>query len=139
MFHGFSTTLSDEEVENLESLSHVIALIPKQVRQLHTTRSPHFLGLNTIDRAGLLKETDFDFDLVIGLIDTGISPESKSFNDRDLGLPPPGWKGQCVSRKGEVVGAARSGGVVDLLLPGAECGGGKWEWRWRWVVSARGG
>jgi len=100
VFHGFSATLSDAEVENLESLSHVIALIPEQVRQLHTTRSPHFLGLNTADRAGLLKETDFGSDLVIGLIDTGISPESESFNDRDLGLAPPGWKGQCVAGKG---------------------------------------
>ncbi|WVZ20476.1 hypothetical protein V8G54_007798 [Vigna mungo] len=100
VFHGFSATLSAAEVENLESLSHVIALIPEQVRQLHTTRSPHFLGLNTADRAGLLKETDFGSDLVIGLIDTGISPESQSFNDRDLGLPPPNWKGQCVAGKG---------------------------------------
>ncbi|KAL9314978.1 hypothetical protein ACSQ67_020430 [Phaseolus vulgaris] len=89
VFHGFSATLSAAEVANLDSLSHVIALIPEQVRQLHTTRSPHFLGLNTADRAGLLKETDFGSDLVIGLIDTGISPESQSFNDRDLGLPPP--------------------------------------------------
>ncbi|CAJ1976068.1 unnamed protein product [Sphenostylis stenocarpa] len=99
VFQGFSASLSAAEVQNLQSLSHVIGLIPEQVRQLHTTRSPHFLGLNTADRAGLLKETDFGSDLVIGVIDTGISPESQSFNDRDLGLPPPKWKGQCVAGK----------------------------------------
>ncbi|KAL2345987.1 hypothetical protein Fmac_007272 [Flemingia macrophylla] len=97
VFHGFSARLSPAEAQKLQSLSHVISLIPEQVRHLHTTRSPHFLGLNTADRAGLLKETDFGSDLVIGVIDTGISPESQSFNDRDLGLPPPNWKGQCIA------------------------------------------
>ncbi|XP_020213572.1 subtilisin-like protease SBT1.5 [Cajanus cajan] len=97
VFHGFSATLSHAEAQKLQSLSHVITLIPEHLRHLHTTRSPHFLGLNTADTAGLLKETDFGSDLVIGVIDTGISPESQSFNDRDLGLPPPNWKGQCVA------------------------------------------
>ncbi|KAK7397503.1 hypothetical protein VNO78_18678 [Psophocarpus tetragonolobus] len=100
VFHGFSARVTGGEAENLESLPHVISLIPEQVRQLHTTRSPQFLGLKTADRAGLLKETDFGSDLVIGVIDTGISPERESFNDRDLGLPPPTWKGQCVPGRG---------------------------------------
>lgn len=97
VMHGFSARLTPTEALNLQSLSHVITLIPEQVRQLHTTRSPQFLGLNTADTAGLLKETDFGSDLVIGVIDTGISPERESFNDRDLGLPPPKWKGYCVA------------------------------------------
>ncbi|KAG4914183.1 hypothetical protein AAZX31_19G247300 [Glycine max] len=99
VFHGFSARLSPAEANRLQSLSHVISLIPEQLRQLHTTRSPQFLGLNTADRAGLLKETDFGSDLVIGVIDTGISPESQSFNDRHLALPPPKWKGHCVAAK----------------------------------------
>ncbi|KAK7338208.1 hypothetical protein VNO77_18810 [Canavalia gladiata] len=97
VFHGFSAKLSTLEAERIQSLSHVISVIPEQVRQLHTTRSPQFLGLNTADRAGLLKETDFGSDLVIGVIDTGIFPESQSFNDRDLGPLPPKWKGTCVA------------------------------------------
>ncbi|MED6204744.1 hypothetical protein PIB30_011716 [Stylosanthes scabra] len=96
VFHGFSAKLSPLEAQKLESLSHVIAVIPEQVRQLHTTRSPQFLGLKTADNAGLLKETDFGSDLVIGVLDTGIWPERESFNDRDLAPVPPNWKGSCV-------------------------------------------
>ncbi|KAL4380284.1 hypothetical protein AHAS_Ahas04G0018100 [Arachis hypogaea] len=83
--------LSSLEAQKLESLSHVVVVIPEQVRQLHTTRSLQFLGFKTADRAGLLKETDFGSDLVIGVIDT--CPDRESFNDRDLGAIPPNWKG----------------------------------------------
>ncbi|KAK8988784.1 hypothetical protein V6N11_030160 [Hibiscus sabdariffa] len=70
VFHGFSAKLSPTEALNLLTLPHVIAVIPEQVRYLQTTRSPLFLGLRTTDKAGLLKESDFGSDLVIGVIDT---------------------------------------------------------------------
>ncbi|XP_059640514.1 subtilisin-like protease SBT1.5 [Cornus florida] len=97
VFHGFSAKLSTSEVQTLESFSGIIAVIPEQVRQLQTTRSPEFLGLKTTDSAGLLKESDFGSDLVIGVIDTGIWPERQSFNDRGLLPVPTKWKGQCVA------------------------------------------
>jgi subtilisin family serine protease len=99
VFHGFSAKLSPLEAKTLESLSSIIAVIPEQIRKLHTTRSPEFLGLKTSDNAGLLKESDFGSDFVIGVIDTGIWPERQSFNDRDLGPAPVKWKGECVSGK----------------------------------------
>ncbi|KAK8992611.1 hypothetical protein V6N11_048686 [Hibiscus sabdariffa] len=70
VFHGFSAKLTPTEALKLQTLPHVVAVIPEQVRRLHTTRSPHFLGLKTTDTAGLLKESDFGSDLVIGVIDT---------------------------------------------------------------------
>ncbi|XP_057981935.1 subtilisin-like protease SBT1.5 [Malania oleifera] len=98
VFHGFSAKLSPSEAEKLQTLSGIVAVIPEQVRHLHTTRSPHFLGLNSTDRAGtLLKESDFGSDLVIGVIDSGIWPERPSFNDRDLAPAPAKWKGECVA------------------------------------------
>ncbi|KAG2728520.1 hypothetical protein I3760_01G209200 [Carya illinoinensis] len=99
IFHGFSVKLSPSEAKTIESLPHVISLIPEQVRHVQTTRSPQFLGLRTTDSAGLLKESDFGSDLVIGVIDTGIWPERKSFDDRDLGPVPSKWKGRCVAAK----------------------------------------
>ncbi|GLU22523.1 hypothetical protein SLE2022_385920 [Rubroshorea leprosula] len=99
VFHGFSAKLSSLEALKLQTLPHVVAVIPEQVRRLQTTRSPEFLGLKTTDNAGLLKESDFGSDLVIGLFDTGIWPERQSFNDRDLGPIPAKWKGQCVTTK----------------------------------------
>ncbi|XP_038897862.1 subtilisin-like protease SBT1.5 [Benincasa hispida] len=99
VFHGFSAKLSPFEVEKLQTLPHIASIIPEQVRHPHTTRSPEFLGLKTSDSAGLLKESDFGSDLVIGVIDTGIWPERQSFNDRDLGPIPSKWKGQCLEAK----------------------------------------
>lgn len=100
VFHGFSAKLSNSDAQKLLSLPGIVAVIPEQVRQIQTTRSPEFLGLKTSDAAGLLKESDFGSDLVIGVLDTGIWPERKSFNDRDLGAVPAKWKGQCVAGKG---------------------------------------
>ncbi|KAL4584461.1 hypothetical protein LXL04_009063 [Taraxacum kok-saghyz] len=97
VFHGFSAKLSAVEASKLESASGVLSVIPEQVRHLHTTRSPEFLGLKTSDSAGLLKESDFGSDLVIGVLDTGIWPERESFNDKGLGPVPIKWKGKCVS------------------------------------------
>ncbi|KAK6118738.1 hypothetical protein DH2020_047543 [Rehmannia glutinosa] len=97
VFHGFSAKLSDSESRMLGNLYGVMAVIPEQVRHVHTTRSPEFLGLKTGDNAGLLKESDFGSDLVIGVIDTGIWPERESFNDRDLGPAPAKWRGECVA------------------------------------------
>ncbi|KAG6382574.1 hypothetical protein SASPL_157755 [Salvia splendens] len=97
VFHGFAAELSAIEVEKVRSSPGVIAVLPEQVRHLHTTRSPEFLGLKTGNNAGLLKESDFGSDLVIGVIDTGIWPERESFNDRDLGPPPAKWRGKCVA------------------------------------------
>uniref|UniRef100_A0A7N0T2X5 Subtilisin-like protease SBT1.5 n=1 Tax=Kalanchoe fedtschenkoi TaxID=63787 RepID=A0A7N0T2X5_KALFE len=99
VLHGFSAKLSTYEALKLESLHGVVSVIPQQVRHPHTTRSPHFLGLKTTDNAGLLRETDFGSDLVIGVIDTGIWPERQSFNDRDLGPVPAKWRGECVAGK----------------------------------------
>lgn len=99
VFHGFSAKLSPFEVEKLQTFPHIASIIPEQVRHPHTTRSPEFLGLKTSDSAGLLKESDFGSDLVIGVIDTGIWPERQSFNDRDLGPIPSKWKGQCLVAK----------------------------------------
>lgn len=97
VFHGFSAKMNALEAQKMESLPGILAVIPEQVRRLETTRSPEFLGLTTTDSTGLLKESDFGSDLVIGVIDTGIWPERKSFNDEDLGPVPAKWKGACVA------------------------------------------
>ncbi|XP_077236480.1 subtilase family protein [Tasmannia lanceolata] len=96
VFHGFSARLAPSEAETLKTFAGVLAVIPEQIRRVQTTRSPQFLGLKTRDSSGLLAESDFGSDLVIGVIDTGIWPERQSFSDRDLGPVPAKWKGTCV-------------------------------------------
>ncbi|GJW47574.1 hypothetical protein Tco_0079220 [Tanacetum coccineum] len=53
---------------------------------MHTTRSPKFPRLKTTSTSGLLKESDFGSDLVIGVLDdTRVWLKRESFNDRGLG------------------------------------------------------
>lgn len=38
-------------------------------------------------------------DVVVGVIDTGVLSESRSFIDKGFGLPPRTWKGKCEEGK----------------------------------------
>uniref|UniRef100_A0A0D3H0Z4 Peptidase S8/S53 domain-containing protein n=1 Tax=Oryza barthii TaxID=65489 RepID=A0A0D3H0Z4_9ORYZ len=81
----------------------VAAVVPERVRQLATTRSPRFLGLLSSlssPPSALLADSDFGSDLVIAIIDTGISPTHRSFHDRGLGPVPSKWRGVCSSGPG---------------------------------------
>ncbi|PWA75759.1 subtilase family protein [Artemisia annua] len=56
VFHGFSAKLTSLEASAFQSSSPaILSLIPEQVRRVHTTRSPEFLGLKTSDTSGLPK------------------------------------------------------------------------------------
>ncbi|PQM42507.1 subtilisin-like protease SBT4.3 isoform X1 [Prunus yedoensis var. nudiflora] len=62
--------------------------------QLHTRRSWDFLGLlrsHVTHRKG--------GDEIIGMMDSGIWPESASFTDKGFGPPPRNWKGTCNTNK----------------------------------------
>ncbi|CAN0854498.1 Subtilisin-like protease SBT4.12 [Linum grandiflorum] len=59
---------------------------------IHTTRSWDFLGLPQPTSTPTVKAGS---DVVVGVIDTGIWPESASFDDRGFGPPPAKWKGVC--------------------------------------------
>ncbi|KMZ57614.1 Subtilisin-like serine protease [Zostera marina] len=97
IFHGFSARMFPKTAEALEMVPGVVSVIPEQIRELHTTRSPGFLGLKSSDTSRLLAVSDFGSDLVIGVLDTGIYPERRSFSDAGLGPVPDKWKGECVS------------------------------------------
>ena len=71
-------------------MDEVVSVFPSEKKQLHTTRSWDFMGFFQQARRSSL-ETD----LVIGMLDTGIWPESESFSDEGFGPPPPKWKGEC--------------------------------------------
>ncbi|XP_078156659.1 subtilase family protein [Carex rostrata] len=100
VFHGFSARLTPSTAQALHSVPGIVAVIPERVRQLATTRSPRFLGLLSSPPSAILADSDFGSDLVIAVIDTGISPGHRSFADRGLGPVPTKWKGACVSGAG---------------------------------------
>ncbi|XP_057842560.2 subtilisin-like protease SBT1.7 [Cryptomeria japonica] len=93
---GFAAKLSRAEAARLESMESCLAVIPSSVSQMHTTRSPQFLGLGG-SHNNFWPQSHYGKDVIVGVIDTGIWPESESFNDRGLGPVPAKWKGVCQS------------------------------------------
>ncbi|XP_023000019.1 subtilisin-like protease SBT1.4 [Cucurbita maxima] len=91
--NGFSARITAAQAAELRRIPGVISVIPDRVRQLHTTRTPHFLGL--ADSQGLWAETNYADDVIIGVLDTGIWPERPSFSDEGLSPVPATWKGTC--------------------------------------------
>ncbi|KAF8765476.1 hypothetical protein HU200_008623 [Digitaria exilis] len=80
--HGFAAELTADEARRLSITPGVAGVLEDGVMHLHTTRSPSFLGL---DRdLGILPDTNFGDDVIIGFVDTGIWPESPSFTDAGL-------------------------------------------------------
>ncbi|KAA8549133.1 hypothetical protein F0562_000817 [Nyssa sinensis] len=96
VFHGFSARLTTQQAEELKKRPGVLAVLPDRVRQIQTTRSPEFLGLATSTPAGLLVESDSGSNVIIGVLDTGIFPERRSFSDEGLGPVPSHWRGECI-------------------------------------------
>ncbi|EPS74284.1 hypothetical protein M569_00464, partial [Genlisea aurea] len=90
---GFSALLTPSQAALLQENPAVLAALPDRRRQLHTTRSPQFIGLRT--QRGLWSESDYGSDVIVGVFDTGIWPERRSFSDLKLGPVPERWRGTC--------------------------------------------
>ncbi|XP_022139189.1 cucumisin-like [Momordica charantia] len=91
-FSGFAARLNDDEARKLAEMEGVVSVFVSEKKELHTTRSWDFMGL--LDEAS---RTRLESDVIVGMLDTGIWPESKSFTDEGFGPPPPKWKGKCQS------------------------------------------
>ncbi|KAI4329074.1 hypothetical protein L6164_021376 [Bauhinia variegata] len=91
--HGFSVRLSASQAAKLRHIPGVLSVLPDQIRHLHITHTPDFLGL--ADNFGLWPNADYADDVIVGVLDTGIWPERRSFTDSDLSPVPASWKGVC--------------------------------------------
>ncbi|XP_060203476.1 subtilisin-like protease SBT1.3 [Lycium barbarum] len=99
-FHGVAAQLSEQEVTKLQEQHGVLAVFPETKYQLHTTRSPLFLGLEREDGTKLWSTRLSDHNVIVGVLDTGIWPESPSFNDTGITGVPAHWKGACETGRG---------------------------------------
>ena len=93
--HGFSTILTFEESQSLESQPSILSMFPETKYEIHTTRTPKFLGLNKTPN--LFPVSESLTEIIVGVLDTGVWPEIKSFDDTGLGPVPSKWKGTCES------------------------------------------
>ncbi|XP_065875224.1 subtilisin-like protease SBT1.9 [Euphorbia lathyris] len=91
--NGFSATLTNSELEALKKHPGYISHTRDRPLQVHTTHTSQFLGLST--DSGAWPATNYGEDVIIGLLDTGIWPESESFNDEGMTPVPSRWKGKC--------------------------------------------
>ncbi|KAK1396783.1 Subtilisin-like protease [Heracleum sosnowskyi] len=94
-FNGFAARLTSKEVKDLSGRKEVVSVFQSQNYKLQTTRSWDFVGLlESVERVASVES-----DIIVGVIDTGIWPESESFSDEGFGPPPKKWKGGCVGGK----------------------------------------
>lgn len=101
--NGYAARLTDAQARELMAQPGVKSVSRQKIYQLHTTHSPGFLGL---DQAELLGQQgtvvtgnatgDAESDLIIGVFDTGVWPESASYDDTGMPPIPSRWKGSCV-------------------------------------------
>ncbi|XP_034905825.1 subtilisin-like protease SBT4.14 [Populus alba] len=91
IFNAFAAKLSKAEARKLSLLDEVLSVFPNRYHKLHTTKSWDFIGLPSTAKRNLKMERN----IVVGLLDTGITPQSESFKDDGFGPPPRKWRGTC--------------------------------------------
>lgn len=92
-FNGFSAILTADEVQRLRQHPDIIGVWLDEPMQLDTANTPTFLGLNGANGQHTLGVKGEN--VVIGIVDSGIWPESPSFADDGSYQPLETWNGTC--------------------------------------------
>ncbi|KAI4348989.1 hypothetical protein L6164_009649 [Bauhinia variegata] len=91
-FNGFVARLLPHEADKLREDENVLSVFKNTKRKLHTTRSWDFLRMPL----KVKRHSNIESHIIVGLLDTGISMDCPSFNDKGYGPPPRRWKGKCL-------------------------------------------
>ncbi|XAR72774.1 Tripeptidyl-peptidase II [Bertholletia excelsa] len=94
-FSGFAAVLTPYQAGVIADLPGVVHVIPNRILSLQTTRSWDFLQVKPQLINGILSRGQSGCGSIIGVLDTGIWPESESFSDVGMGVIPSRWKGIC--------------------------------------------
>ncbi|KAK1353471.1 Subtilisin-like protease [Heracleum sosnowskyi] len=82
-FNGFAVYLKHKAV---------VSVFKSRTLHTQTTRSWDFMGFSE----KVNRNPSIESNVIIGVIDTGIWPESESFSDKNFGPVPARWKGACI-------------------------------------------
>ncbi|KAI4296081.1 hypothetical protein L6164_036070 [Bauhinia variegata] len=96
--NGFAAMLEEEEASGIRKHPGVVSVFLNRARKLHTTHSWEFMLQEkdgAIKPSSLLSKAKLGEDVIIANLDTGVWPESPSFNDEGMGPIPSRWKGIC--------------------------------------------
>ncbi|KAI3446171.1 hypothetical protein Pfo_002836 [Paulownia fortunei] len=94
-FSGFAAVLTLTQAKLVAGLPGVVRVIPNRIYNLHTTRSWDFLQVNPQSADGILLKGQSGSSSIIGVLDSGIWPESESFKNDGMEAVPLRWKGIC--------------------------------------------
>jgi len=123
-FNGFAAQLTPAQAQQLMTSPDVVSVVPSEVRQIETTRTTEFLGLTA--PGGVYSMLDAQSrnirgeNVIIGVVDSGIWPESPAFGEKVgadgrpvpyhqagtsvYGAPPAKWTGTCQTGEGFTAG-----------------------------------
>ncbi|XVF39908.1 hypothetical protein PTKIN_Ptkin01aG0070700 [Pterospermum kingtungense] len=93
VMQGFSARLTQSQLSEIKKSPAHIATHEDRFGKLLTTHSPEFLGLR--HSSGLWNVSAFGEGVIIGMIDSGVWPESESFNEKGMPPIPLRWTGKC--------------------------------------------
>src|SRR5688572_26147012 len=111
-FNGFAAKITPQQAAALAKEAGVVAVHEDEALSLDTSSTPSFLGLdapnglwNQLGGLGDKKTSGAGEGIIIGMADSGIWPESKSFSDRDANgnlifQQLPGFHGKCEGGNG---------------------------------------
>ncbi|CAK9135327.1 unnamed protein product [Ilex paraguariensis] len=91
--HGFSAVLSQDELQAVKRSPGFLSAYSDSLATLDTTHTFEFLSLSST--TGLWPASKYGKDVIVGVIDTGVWPESPSFRDDGMTKIPLKWKGTC--------------------------------------------
>lgn len=95
--NGFAAHLEESVAQRIAEHPEVVAVLESKMLKLHTTRSWDFMDLERdghVLPGSIWNHARFGQDVIIASLDSGVWPESHSFQDDD-GQVPARWKGSC--------------------------------------------
>ncbi|XP_042455611.1 subtilisin-like protease 4 [Zingiber officinale] len=99
VFSGFAAMLTEEELQAMGKKNGFVRAFPDRVLRLMTTHTPDFLGLK-VGSKGLWNDSNLGTGVIIGVLDTGVTPGHPSYDDEGVPPPPSKWKGSCDLKTG---------------------------------------